>query len=323
MSTLRENANKAVKMAEIRKVAEIGKRAEAEAAARKKPTKKAKQIKTIPVAELLRRQAEAKNKGEPYVPGCTYRANCAHCRKAAIARQNLENVAAAEAQEATAKAVREVAAAIEAVQLLETTKQTISLPVFDFRDLIEGALVCVSDDDLLPTINSILLQSDGTTVTAAATDRYRLLRGTIESHTDHLRPTMIRADHVKAILALIKKQAKRFSGFPDLRVSLSRLGAEVTFTIKDEGLIFPAHGGEFPPISHLFAIREANPIAEIDINGNLLQSFAKVPGNVGGRVGLKFTKDDKGAAMSPIEITLEHPTIKWQALLMPMRKGGN
>ena len=57
----------------------------------------------------------------------------------------------------------------------------INLPAGDLLDLLTGAIIATERDKSLPTLTGINLVSDGESLTATATDRYRLITGKIKA----------------------------------------------------------------------------------------------------------------------------------------------
>jgi DNA polymerase III sliding clamp (beta) subunit (PCNA family) len=159
----------------------------------------------------------------------------------------------------------------------------------------------------LPKLSAIYLTAANGIVTATATDRYRLIAGEVAGEGT-LSETMIRLDDAKRITAAIKA-IKRLGD-----ITLDRVGDMLTVRINRSGdtLTITAGYDTFPPYKQLLAY-DASAISELRLDVELLSSFAKVP-NSGGGQHFIFTGDRK-----PIRITINHETIKWYALLMPMK----
>jgi hypothetical protein len=119
---------------------------------------------------------------------------------------------------------------------------------------------------------------------------------------------MIRLEDAKRITAAIKA-IKRLGD-----ITLDRVGDMLTVRINRSGdtLTITAGYDTFPPYKHLLS---GDPVAisELRLDVELLASFAKVPNNGGGQ-HFTFTGDRK-----PIHVSINHETIKWYALLMPMK----
>lgn len=215
----------------------------------------------------------------------------------------------------------------EAAKLLEVTSQTATVPLHDFYELLTGVLICAGKDDSIPSLCAVHIGASQSQFFAESTDRYRLLRGVIGTKTaittGDLRDTLINRSDIDAVMVMLKRWLK--SPLPYLMVTISRLGDEVTVRVRDEGVIFARLDGKFPLSAHLFRDREVDAVEGVSLNARYLNDFAKVPSESGpDQVSMTFkkpkdAKPGQSGSSSPIIITIEHHSIEWQALLMPMR----
>jgi DNA polymerase III sliding clamp (beta) subunit (PCNA family) len=192
--------------------------------------------------------------------------------------------------------------------LTATKLDTLTINAATLDDLLLGAIVAADKGkSALPKLSAIYLSADDGIVTVTATDRYRLIAGEVAGEGT-LSETMIRLDDAKRITAAIKA-IKRLGD-----ITLDRVGDMLTVRINRSGdtLTITAGYDTFPPYKQLLAY-DASAISELRLDVELLASFAKVPTNGGGQHFI-FTGDRK-----PIRITINHETIKWYALLMPMK----
>jgi DNA polymerase III sliding clamp (beta) subunit (PCNA family) len=192
--------------------------------------------------------------------------------------------------------------------LTDTKLDTLTINAATLDDLLLGAIVAADKGkNSLPKLSAIYLSAGDGIVTATATDRYRLIAGEVAGEGT-LSETMIRLDDAKRITAAIKA-IKRLGD-----ITLDRVGDMLTVRINRSGdtLTITAGYDTFPPYKQLLAY-DASAISELRLDVELLASFAKVP-NSGGGQHFTFTGDRK-----PIRITINHETIKWYALLMPMK----
>jgi DNA polymerase III sliding clamp (beta) subunit (PCNA family) len=190
----------------------------------------------------------------------------------------------------------------------DTKLDTLTVNAAVLDDLLLGAIVAADKGkSALPKLSAIYLTAGDGIITATATDRYRLISGEIAGE-GQLSETMIRLDDAKRITAAIKA-IKRLGD-----VTLDRVGDMITVRVNRSGdtLTITAGYDTLPPYKQLLAY-DASAISELRLDVDLLASFAKVPSNGGGQ-HFTFTGDRK-----PIRITINHKTIKWYALLMPMR----
>ena len=192
--------------------------------------------------------------------------------------------------------------------LTDTKLDTLTINAATLDDLLLGAIVAADKSkSAMPRLSAIYLTAANGIITATATDRYRLISGEVAGEGT-LSETMIRLEDAKRITAAIKA-IKRLGD-----ITLDRVGDMLTVRINRSGdtLTITAGYDTFPPYKHLLS---GDPVAisELRLDVELLASFAKVPNNGGGQ-HFTFTGDRK-----PIHVSINHETIKWYALLMPMK----
>lgn len=190
----------------------------------------------------------------------------------------------------------------------ETKLETLTVKASDFNDLLLGVSVAMDKGkNATDNLASIYLVANGDSyLTGYASDRYRLIEGKFEIAGGSLQECQIRANDVKNILATIK--ANKVAG----EITLTRAGDTLSLAIGSTSLNVILGGGTFPPFEHLFA-NEPNPIDRIMLNPTYLASFDKVPASDQGNTFI-FYGDRK-----PVGVTINHKSIIWRALLMPMR----
>jgi len=192
--------------------------------------------------------------------------------------------------------------------LTATKLDTLTINTATLDDLLLGAIVAADKSkSAMPRLSAIYLTAANGIITATATDRYRLISGEVAGEGT-LSETMIRLEDAKRITAAIKA-IKRLGD-----ITLDRVGDMLTVRINRSGdtLTITAGYDTFPPYKHLLS---GDPVAisELRLDVELLASFAKVPNNGGGQ-HFTFTGDRK-----PVHVSINHETIKWYALLMPMK----
>jgi len=198
------------------------------------------------------------------------------------------------------------------------TLQGVSVKANDLLDLLTGAAIAAHPKSDLESLNGVRLEIKGGKLVAFATDRYRLLVGELESEGG-LTDSLIPLSDIKRITAALKALDKA-----DLSrevVSLIRAGDILTVAIKGSTLSVNIPEGQTPPpYEHLFT-GEPAAISEIQLNADYLAAFAKVPSSGGGQL-FTFTGQDMVRGMvrvKPIRVKINHDTINWRGLLMPMR----
>lgn len=193
----------------------------------------------------------------------------------------------------------------------ESKLDTLTLGASELSDLLVGAGVAMDKGkQALDRLSSIYLSAGEGKVTVKASDRYRLIVGESElAGEGELREIMIRANDVKNILATIKANKLARD------ITLTRAGDSLSVAIGGSSLSIVLGGDTFPPYEHLLA-GESVPVNGITFNPNYMADFGKVPtsNKSGAMLTMEFTGESK-----PIRVTIPHDTIKWSALLMPMR----
>lgn len=184
--------------------------------------------------------------------------------------------------------------------------ETVTLDASTFNDLLLGASVAMDKTkNSLDTLASVYLSASDGYARACATDRYRLIIGSVECESN-LSECQLRLLDVKNILATIK--ANKVAG----EITLTRAGDTLSLAIGSTSLNVILGNNKFPPYSHLF---ESEPVAidKIMLNPSYLASFDKVPASDAGNT-FTFYGERK-----PVRVTINHNRIEWRALLMPMR----
>jgi DNA polymerase III sliding clamp (beta) subunit (PCNA family) len=191
----------------------------------------------------------------------------------------------------------------------ESTLESITVKSADIAALLTGASVAEDKGKMaIDSLAAVYLSATGGTITAAATDRYRLIAGELAGEGE-LAPSAIRLLDVKNILAAIKsdKVARE--------ITFTRAGDSLSVAIGGTSLTIQLGTGVFPPYKHLIP-SESVAIEGIAFNPSFMADFAKVPCSnmAGAMIAATFAGERK-----PIKVTIPHDSIKWEALLMPMR----
>lgn len=185
------------------------------------------------------------------------------------------------------------------------------------NDLLTGALVAT--DKAAPSgLVSVLLVSDGETLTATATDRYRLITGSV-AVTGGAFTALISAADITRLVKLAKDQTTG----ADLTLSL--IGDLFTVSGTYNTITAKVMSDRFPPYEQLFtrkvAVIKPAPVENsgitIGLNSKLLGSFDKVPHIKG-----QPMRCDIANGNEPVLIKIAHDSITWRAILMPMRSKG-
>ena len=174
--------------------------------------------------------------------------------------------------------------------------------------LLEGVSTHADKDKARPTINAVHIESEGGLFKAKATDRYRLLEGSLPTLDGRLEPSLISLDDIKRVIALCKDHKANLVQFSRIgdTITVSSLGDAITFTLLD---------GTFPPTEDLFAKSESEPVPVegVAFNPAFMADYAKIAGKKAG-IKVYFTGEGK-----PMRVRITGDKITWRALLMPMR----
>ena len=186
----------------------------------------------------------------------------------------------------------------------------INLPAGDLLDLLTGAIIATEKDKSLPTLNGINLVSDGESLTATATDRYRLITGKIKASGSPFAALLQNTDAAKVIAAL-KPIAKR----NDPRTISLELGNNELLVITPESTFtFRLLDGTFPPFEHLLTMEPAES-GKMAFNCQFLGDLWKIP-RAGKNVPVIFTFHGDSKLVT---FTVAHESIEWRGGIMPMR----
>jgi DNA polymerase III sliding clamp (beta) subunit (PCNA family) len=174
--------------------------------------------------------------------------------------------------------------------------------------LLEGVSSHAGTDKSLPTLNAVHIESEGGLFKAKATDRYRLIEGSLPSLDGRLEPSLIPLYDIKRVIALCKDHKANL-------VQFSRIGDTITVSSLGDAITFTVSGGTFPPTEELFAKSEGEPSAidSVAFNPALMADYAKIAGKKAG-IKIYFTGEGK-----PMRVRITGDKITWRALLMPMR----
>jgi len=197
---------------------------------------------------------------------------------------------------------------------MEETKAITSLDVksCDLLELLTGALTHVlPEKDMYPALNSVAIESIDGNLVARATDRYRLIVGTIIRARGELAPSLVGESDVKKILSLLKEYK-----IP-VNVTLSRDGDLLNVSVLGNSITIRVIESNFPTADATDKLLdyESNRelIGEVKFNPKFFSDYAKIVGK-SKSVGIEFRADNK-----PMDIHLQGNGVIWKALLMPMR----
>jgi DNA polymerase III sliding clamp (beta) subunit (PCNA family) len=174
--------------------------------------------------------------------------------------------------------------------------------------LLEGVSSHAGKDKSLPTLNAVHIESEGGLFKAKATDRYRLIEGSLPTLDGRLEPSLIPLDDIKRVITLCKDHKANL-------VQFSRIGDTITVSSLGDAITLTVSGGTYPPTEQLFSDSEKEPVAveSVAFNPAFMADYAKIAGK-GAAIKVYFTGNGK-----PMRVRITGDKITWRALLMPMR----
>lgn len=174
--------------------------------------------------------------------------------------------------------------------------------------LLEGVITHASKDKSLTALNAVQLQGEGGDFTARATDRYRLIEGSVRVLDGQLDAALISLDDAKRLIALVKAHKAHL-------ISLNRLGDALTVSSLGDAVTFTLLGHNYPDFTELFNKTDGEPVAveNMSFNPAFMADYAKIAGK-GEPVTITFTGESK-----PVRVKIAGDAVTWRALLMPMR----
>ena len=175
-------------------------------------------------------------------------------------------------------------------------------------ELLEGVSSHAGKDKSLPTLNAVHVEGEGGLFKAKATDRYRLIEGSLPTLDGRLDPSLIPLYDIKRVIALCKDHKANL-------VQLSRIGDTITVSSLGDAITFTVSGGTFPPTEQLLSDSEGETvaIAGVAFNPTFMADYAKIAGK-GAAIKIYFNGNNK-----PMRVRITGDKITWRALLMPMR----
>ena len=179
-------------------------------------------------------------------------------------------------------------------------------------ELLEGVSTHADKDKARQVLNALQVEGEGGQFTARATDRYRLIEGSIKALDGQLDPAVISLEDIKRVITLLKAHKANLIG-------LSRVSNTLTISSLSDSITFTLVDGNYPPTSHLLD-QPFNPSGSdlgvtdtVAFNPIFFADYAKIAGK-GAPVTITFT--GKGKIML---IGIKGDKVAWRGALMPMR----
>ena len=190
------------------------------------------------------------------------------------------------------------------------TNQKVTLSAAVLYDLLTGAAIAAdSAKDAQARLGAVYLVAEGNKLTAAATDRYRLVEGVAELDAGTLSASCLTLQDVKRILTVLKPYIKITGN----AATVEKEGYSLTVTVNGDSVLAHSLDYSLPNYAHMIS-DDYSPVPSVALNLSLLASMDKIPHDSSEPVTFGFTGAGKA-----IQIRMAHDSIKWRALLMPMR----
>jgi len=196
--------------------------------------------------------------------------------------------------------------------ITEKKADTLTVSAESVRELLAGAATQAHTKEDLPALNCVKIYSESGRLYAVATDRYRLIEGSVESEGE-LGETILRLADIKRILDLLK--AKSLDRMP---VTINRVGDLVSVAVAGDSLTARVWDCYYPPDAQLFQAGDPVAVDKITFNPAFFADYARVE-KLAGRKGSSGVTVSFYGERKPIGIHLNGEKVAWRALLMPMR----
>ena len=188
----------------------------------------------------------------------------------------------------------------------------ITVPIDDLRDLFMGALVFTSKDAARPVLGYVQLIVADSQLKATATDSYGAIEGTLSNVSGSLSALVHRDDITKVVSAL--------KGYKTGHVTISLQGsAHVCFTLPDSTMTLNNTDLQFPNLEGIKPSGNPVGVEVVGINVAHLVRLGKVPTTKVGRGHPVPTVFRFYGALKPFIVTVPHPEISWEIVLMPIK----
>ena len=192
--------------------------------------------------------------------------------------------------------------------ITDTSLNQVELSGANLLELLEGVITHASKDKGLYALNAVQVESNGGGFIARATDRYRLIEGSIKTLDGNLDAAVISLEDTKRMISLVKSHKANL-------IALNRIGNALTVSSLGDSLTVTLLDVNYPPMGELLANGENDPVhvEGMAFNPAFMADYAKIAGK-GNAIKIYFTGENK-----PMRVRITGDAIIWRALLMPMK----
>lgn len=192
--------------------------------------------------------------------------------------------------------------------IIATSLNQVELSGANLLELLEGVITHASKDKSLYALSAVQVESNGGEFIARATDRYRLIEGSIKTLDGNLDAAVISLEDTKRVISLVKSHKANL-------IALNRIGNALTVSSLGDSLTVSLLDVNYPPTQELLEKSESDPVhvESVAFNPAFMADYAKIAGK-GNAIKIYFTGENK-----PMRVKITGDAIIWRALLMPMR----
>ena len=189
-----------------------------------------------------------------------------------------------------------------------TSLNQVELSGANLLELLEGVITHVSKDNALHTLNAVQVEGSGGGFIARATDRFRLIEGSIYCLNGNLDTAVISLEDTKRVISLVKSHKANL-------IQFNRAGNILTVSSLGDSLAVTLLEVNYPSMQELLEKSEGDPVS-IDgmaFNPAFMADYTKIAGK-GNAIKIYFNGENK-----PMRVRITGDYIIWRALLMPMK----
>ena len=196
--------------------------------------------------------------------------------------------------------------------VMEAEQATISVPVIvpipaeTILDLLLGAGIAICTDKSLQVLNAIYLEVADGTLTATATDRYRLITGSTAVDSIVNGNALLPYESVVKVIAALKPLVKWLPGYP---VNIEISGTTISFRLPEVSFTFDTLDGMFPANYRKLLDIPTEPSESMRFNATYLGDLAKIPTGSSKRDGKDGVVLTFHGDMKPVTFIVSHPAI--------------
>jgi len=201
--------------------------------------------------------------------------------------------------------------------VMETKTDSVTLQLGHALELFEGVSTHAHSKNDLLMLNALKISASEGKLAAVATDRFRMIEGTIPAE-GALSDSVISLADIKRINTLLKGEGK---GMDTLPITISRTGDMVSISVRGNAVTVTVLGGNYPSTSE-FLNNDSEPIqlTQIAFDPGLMADYAKIAGR-GSKspIGVRLVFQGEKKPIKVIFAANSKRKVDYKAVIMPMR----